>query len=185
MTKRNNGKEHVTETPDVSHIKNVDVTYEHSDINIGGVLKFIIGLTVMAIVVHFLVWVMFKTLNSQEAKNDPPPAPMALSETERLPPEPRLQGAKGYSVEGQNLELKEPGAELKIVQQKWKDVLDNGPVDQNGKPYGMPIEKAKEEILKQGLPVSEEWLRSEYTFATKNSSAPTAQKQGEDEPKRH
>ena len=26
-----NGKEHVTETPDVSHIKNVDVTYEHSD----------------------------------------------------------------------------------------------------------------------------------------------------------
>ncbi len=147
-----NGKAHVTETPDVSHIKNVDVTYEHSDISIGGVLKFIIGLTVMAIVVHLLVWGMFKTLNSQEAKNDPPPAPMALSETERLPPEPRLQTAKGYSVEGQNLELKEPEAELKVVQQKWKDALEKGPVDDKGQHYGMPIEEAKKKIVEEGLP---------------------------------
>ncbi|HEY3027087.1 MAG TPA: hypothetical protein VGJ55_13145 [Pyrinomonadaceae bacterium] len=148
-----NGKEHVTETPDVSHIKNVDVTYEHSDISIGGVLKFIIGLTVMAVVVNVLMWVMFKALDAQEAKNDPPPRPMALSETERLPPEPRLQAAKGYSVEGQNLELKEPEAELKVVQQKWKDVLEKGPVDERGQHYGMPIEEAKKKIVEQGLPV--------------------------------
>jgi len=32
-------------------------------------------------------------------------------------------------------------------------VLEHGPMDQNGKRYGMPIEIAKEEILKQGLPV--------------------------------
>jgi hypothetical protein len=35
-------------------------------------------------------------------------------------------------------------------------VLNNGPVDQTGKRYGMPIEKAKEEILKQGLSVREQ-----------------------------
>ena len=147
-----NGKEHVTETPDVSHIKNVDVTYEHSDISIGGVLKFIIGLTVMAIVVQVLIWGMFRVLNAQEDKNDPKPGPMALSETERLPPEPRLQAGKGYSVEGQNLELKEPEAELKVVQQKWKDVLEHGPVDDKGQHYGMPIEEAKKKIVEQGLP---------------------------------
>jgi len=27
--------------------------------------------------------------------------------------------------------------------------LKNGPVDENGQRYGMPIEKAKEEVLKQ------------------------------------
>ena len=32
-------------------------------------------------------------------------------------------------------------------------VTSYGPVDQNGRRYGLPIEKAKEEILKQGLPV--------------------------------
>lgn len=147
-----NGEQHVTETPDVSHIKNVDVTYEHSDVSVGGILKFIIGLLVMAAAVCLLMWVMFRALNSQEAKNDPPTAPMALSEKERLPPEPRLQAAPGYSVEGRNLELKEPGAELKVVQEKWKDVLEKGPVDEQGQRYGMPIEEAKKKIVEQGLP---------------------------------
>jgi hypothetical protein len=151
-----NGKKHVTETPDVSHIKNPDVTYEHSDISIGGVLKFIVALVVMGVAVNLLVWVMFRALNAEEVKHDPDPRPMALSETERLPPEPRLQSARGYSVEGKNLELREPGAELKIVQEKWRDVLEKGPVDEKGQRFGMPIEEAKKKILEQGLPVRRE-----------------------------
>ena len=153
--KRNgsNGKKHVTETPDVSHIKNVDVTYEHSDVSIGGILKFIVGLLVMAVAVHLLMWGMFKALDAQEEKTDQKRGPMALTEKERLPPEPRLQAAPGYAVEGQNLELKEPQAELKVVQEKWKDVLEKGPVDEKGQRYGMPIEEAKKKIVEQGLPV--------------------------------
>lgn len=147
-----NGKQHVTETPDVSHIKNIDVTYEHSDVSIGGILKFIIGLLVMGAAVHLLMWGMFVALDRQEKKNDPEPRPMALKDKERLPPEPRLQAAPGYSVEGRNLELKEPEAELKVVQEKWKDVLEKGPVDKDGKRYGMPIEEAKKKIVEQGLP---------------------------------
>ena len=150
-----NGK-HVTETPDVSHIKNVDVTYEHSDVSIGGILKFIVGLLVLAVAVHLLMWGMFIALDAQEQKTDPSPGPMALTEKERLPPGPRLQSAPGYSVEGQNLELKEPEAELKVVQQKWKDVLEKGPVDEKGQRYGMPIEEAKKKIVEQGLPVREQ-----------------------------
>lgn len=145
-----NGKQHVTETPDVSHIKNVDVTYEHSDVSIGGILKFIIGLLVMAIAVHLLMWGMFRALDAQEEKTDQKRGPMALTEKERLPPGPRLQAAPGYTVEGQNLELKEPEAERKIVQEKWKDVLEQGPVDEKGQRYGMPIEEAKKKIVEQG-----------------------------------
>jgi hypothetical protein len=42
--------------------------------------------------------------------------------------------------------------EIKVLRQQWQNVLENGPVDQNGQHYGMPIERAKEEVLKQ-LPV--------------------------------
>lgn len=44
-----NGHERITETPDVSHIKNVDVTHELSDVNVPAILKFVAGLTVMTI----------------------------------------------------------------------------------------------------------------------------------------
>ena len=151
-----NGKHHVTETPDVSHIKNVDVTYEHSDVSIGGILKFIIGLLVLGVAVHLLMWGMFRALDAQEGKTDPKRGPMALTEKERLPPEPRLQAAPGYTVEGKNLELKEPQAELKVVQEKWKDVLEKGPIDEKGQRYGMPIEEAKKKLVEQGSPVREQ-----------------------------
>ena len=39
--------------------------------------------------------------------------------------------------------------EIKVLRQQWEDVLRNGPVDQNGKRYGMPIEQAKDQVLKQ------------------------------------
>jgi hypothetical protein len=160
---------HVTETPDVSYIKNVDVTHETSDVYVAGIMKFVIGLFVLTVGVYVLVWGMFRVFEART--KEPPPPPMALSADERLPPEPRLQGAPGF---GEDLEEKartakseEPAAnppresrkpkdplwEIKILRAQWNDVLEHGPVDQNGKRYGMPIEKAKEEILKQGLPV--------------------------------
>jgi hypothetical protein len=152
-----NGKEHVTETPDVSYIKNLDVTHEHSDISIGGVVKFIVALVVLGIAVHLLMWGMFRALDAEEVKNEPQRGPMALTAEERLPPGPRLQAARGYAVEGQNLELREPDAELKIVQEKWREALERGPVDEKGQHYGMPIEEAKKKVLEgQGLPVRQQ-----------------------------
>jgi hypothetical protein len=161
-------KDHVTETPDVSYIKNVDVTHEVSDVYIPGIAKFVVALSVLMIASFFLMWVLFRSLESTAKES--PPSPMALTDKERLPPEPRLQGAPGFGEElgktakprveeakaiaaGQSERPKDPLWEIKVLNEKWKDVLENGPVDQSGKRYGMPIEKAKEEILKQGLPV--------------------------------
>jgi hypothetical protein len=154
-----NGKEHMTETPDVSHIKNLDVTHEHSDISIGGVVKFIVALVVLGIAVHLLMWGMFRALDAEEVRTEQqrPAGPMALTAIERLPPGPRLQAARGYTVEGQNLELREPDAELRIVQEKWRKALEFGPVDEHGQHFGMPIEEAKKKILEgQGLPVRQQ-----------------------------
>ena len=164
---------HVTETPDVSHIKNVDVTHETSDVNIGGIAKFVIGLLVLTFVLHVAMWGLFWAFERNEEKKEPPRSPMALSEKERIPPEPRLQGAPGFAEKlektaqsGQPAVAEEKGGgpvkpkgplwEIKILREQWNDVLEHGPVDQSGRRYGMPIEKAKEEILRQGLPVREQ-----------------------------
>ena len=44
---------------------------------------------------------------------------------------------------------KDPLWEIKVLRNQWDDVLKNGPTDASGKRYGMPIEQAKQEVLKQ------------------------------------
>ena len=160
-------REHVTETPDVSYIKNVDVTHEVSDVYISGIAKFVVSLSILMVASFLLMWGMFRAFEARV--KEPKRSPMALSGKERLPPEPRLQGAPGF---GEGLEKtasaekteagaiagagqaqpKNPLWEIKAVREQWNDVLEHGPVDKDGKRYGLPIERAKEEILKQGLP---------------------------------
>jgi hypothetical protein len=159
---------HVTETPDVSYIKNVDVTHEQSDVYVSGIVKFLLGLSVLTIATFILTWGLFRAFEKNIVETRP--SPMALTEKDRLPPEPRLQGAPGFAedLEKTTATRKEESGnaitagaaqpkdalyEINILRRHWNDVLANGPVDQGGKRYGMPIEKAKEEILKQGLPV--------------------------------
>ena len=159
---------HVTETPDVSYIKNVDVTHEISDVYVPGIVQFLVALSVLTIATFILVWGLFRSFESKSTET--PTSPMALTEKDRLPPEPRLQAAPGFAedLERVTATKKEEFAsaisaggahpkdalyESDILRRYWNDVLKNGPVDQSGRRYGMPIEKAKEEILKQGLPV--------------------------------
>ena len=162
-------KHHITETPDTSHIKNIDVTREESDVYIGGIAKFVIGLFVLIVVSFVLVWGMFRVLESRPVAGEKPRSPMARSAQERLPPEPRLQSAPGFAEELQKTTPKEnesgvgnskqntanapvgkdPLWEIKVLRNQWDDVLQNGPTDATGKRYGMPIEQAKQEVLKQ------------------------------------
>ena len=158
MKDKHKGNGHRTETPDVSHIRNVEVTHETSDINVRGVLTFAVVLTVATIVVAFGVSLLFAFFNAQEAKQ-PKPGPMALSKEERLPPEPRLQSAPGFAItteDGQrrNLELSAPQAEYRVLRQQWEENLKTGLKDQSGNVVGMPIDKAMEKVAAEGLPSS-------------------------------
>ena len=151
---KGNGKLHITETPDVSHIKNLDVTHETSDVSVGGILKFVVGLTIFAVVVHVMMWGMFRLLKAQEEK-EPAPGPMAMTEQERLPPAPRLQAATGFGVklengEWVNLEVREPEAEYRVLRAQWNQILSGK--DQSGQVVGMPIDQAMEKVLESGFP---------------------------------
>jgi hypothetical protein len=189
-----NGHPHITETPDVSHIKNLDVTHEVSDVNISGILKFVAALTVFGIVVFVLMWGMFRFLNAQEVKKEPQPGPMAMTEQERLPPEPRLQAAKGFGVKlenGQwiNLEKREPEAEYRVLREQWERQLNCKEQDKSGHgPDGepaqlprltqlqcVPIDQAIQKLIESGLPSRSQANTSE---SAADISLPTAASSG-------
>ena len=163
---RGNGRGHITQTPDVSHLKNVEVSHEVSDVNVSPILKFVAGLTVLIVVVYVLVLLLFDFLNHREVKKEPAPGPMAMSEQERLPPEPRLQSAPGFGLKLENgqwvsLQNREPQAEYQVIRDQWDRVLKEGVKDQSGNIVALPIEQAMKELLQgKGLPSRTE-LQSE------------------------
>jgi hypothetical protein len=151
-----NGHRHATETPDVSHVRNVDVTHEMSDVNVPAILKFVGGLVVMTIAVYLLMWLLFDFFNAKEMKKETaaPAGPMAMTEQESLPPEPRLQSAPGFGVKLENgqwvsLEKREPQAEYRVLRKQWERQLkcDNKDEVVQHLIACMPIEEAIQKLI--------------------------------------
>ena len=173
-----NGHGHITETPDVSYIKNVDVTHEMSDVNVSALLKFVAALTIMTVAVYILMLFLFNFLNAKEARNEPPAGPMAMTEQESLPPEPRLQLAPGFGVKLENgqwvsLEKRDPQAEYHAVRQQWDRDLKCDGADQARNPGCVPIDQAMQKLLEQGLP-----SRTPNEMSDSASAPPTAASSG-------
>jgi hypothetical protein len=169
---------HVTETPDVSHIKNLDVTHEASDVNISGIAKFVIALTIMCAVVFLLMGGMFRFFHAQETEKEPPAGPMAMTELERLPPPPRLQAAKGFGVKLENgewvdLEKREPEAEYRVLHEQWVKRLNCQSGEGAAATNCVPIDVAMEKLLQSGVPV-----RPEKSSGPADAPAPTAWSSG-------
>lgn len=149
-----NGQGHATEVPDVSYIKNVDVTHETSDVNVPALLKFVLALTIMTAVVYVLMLFLFRFLNTQEINNEPPAGPMAMSEQESLPPEPRLQSAPGFAAdlaesvgEENHKTPRDPLWEIRVLREQWDRDLREGAQDQSGQTLGMPIKAAIDKFV--------------------------------------
>ena len=156
MAEKTKGDGHKTETPDVSHIRNVEVEHETSDINVRAVVTFAVVLAISIGVVAFGLTFLFKFFEAQEVKRSPKPGPMVLTQKDRLPPEPRLQGSKGFEVKLENgqevpLELSAPQAEYRVLRSQWEENLKTGLKDQSGNVVGMPIEAAMDKIVSEGL----------------------------------
>ena len=143
-------RDNIHETPDVSHIQNPDVAHEHTDVRVGAIAWFVFGLFVFGVVVCVLMLVLFNIFDRREERAERPTSPLARTGDERLPPEPRLQAAPGFRAEGQNLEKKEPQAEMKVVRQKWDEQLNTYDwIDQSAGTVRIPIEQAKKLMVKR------------------------------------
>lgn len=119
--------------------ENPEVHHETSDVNIRAILGFGAGLIVMAIGIHFIVWLLFGYFASREAQRIPPDYPLAVSQRERMPPEPRLQTA--------------PREDLRDLRSSEDELLATyGWVDRNAGIVRIPIDQAMRLTLERGLP---------------------------------
>lgn len=130
-----------------------DKTYEQNVIGLKGIVYFGIGLFFLIVVAFGLMWALQSVLEDYavETKDKANVNPMMLKDKDRLPPEPRLQGAPGFGVDGPNgrvsLELQIPQAEYRTLQSIWNEELKTGQKDAQGNAVTLPISEAKNRLL--------------------------------------
>jgi hypothetical protein len=111
--------------------------HETSDVRVGVIALFALGMIVSAIVLHLALWWLFGLYASREAATDPTPVPVAL--TPQTPPEPRLQV--------------NPQADLARFRATEDATLHSyGWVDRDAGVVRIPIERAIDLLAERGLP---------------------------------
>ena len=154
--------------------------YEQNVVGLKGVVYFGVGLVLLIIITFALMWALLNVLKEDSLAEKGTSGPLALSETERLPPEPRLQAAPGFGVESPdgrvNLELRAPQAEYRELKKQWAAVWEHGAKDEKtGAISSMPIDAAKEKFLEQavkarsGQEAGQQTLRSKMYFTDSSS----------------
>ncbi len=136
---------------------NYDKPYESNLIGLRGVIYFGVGLFLLVVVtfglMRFLQNIMEQDKRDIDVKNE---NPMAMGADERLPPEPRLQGAPGFGVESPkgfvNLELQAPQSEYRELHGQWEKAWADGQKDpKTGTVITLPIEEAKKKLLEENV----------------------------------
>lgn len=108
------------------------------EINVKAIAKMTIGLVVVALVVHLLMWWLIKGFNRLDDTRAPAAEPMAESNVQPPPPEPRLQTS--------------PEEDLRMMRAQEDSLLGQpGWVDQAQGTVRIPIEAAMEVIAGRGL----------------------------------
>lgn len=130
----------------------LNIPYEQNQIQLKGIFGFAIGLFLLIVVTFALMWALLNVLRDYSRENAGPENPMAMSDKERLPPEPRLQLAPGFGVESEKgfvkMELGRPQDEYRELRKQWDDLLEHGQKDaKTGAVTMMPIHEAKERLL--------------------------------------
>ena len=112
---------------------------ETTDVNIGGIVVFVIVLLVAGVVVHAGVWAMYRYFEKHASRPAIAEFPLATNALRRLPPEPRLQI--------------DPRDDLSNMRRAEEQVLTSyGWVDRNTGVVRIPIEQAMKLTVERGLP---------------------------------
>jgi len=102
------------------------------------VVWFVVVLVVLAAAINVSMWGLFIVLDKMEVRNDPFVTPLAAPPG-TLPPQPRLQ-----TTPWQDLKRFRADEDLYLRSYGW--------IDQKAGVAHLPIEKAKELLVQQGLP---------------------------------
>jgi hypothetical protein len=123
-----------------SSMTNPKVAHETSDVSVPDIVKFGVGLIIIAIATHILMWGLYKFFAARE-----PYAQSAGQARDQLPPEPRLQGAPGHEIH--------PVEELNSMRAAEESILTSYAwVSQASGTARIPIEQAIKMLAERGLP---------------------------------
>lgn len=133
-----------------------DKPYEQNVVGLKGVIYFGVGLFLLIVITFGLMWALLNVLEDSAKETKDVNNPMAMSDRERLPPEPRLQAAPGFGVDSpegrKNLELREPQSEYRELRKQWENEWKNGVRDNStGAVTALPIDQAKDAVLQQNM----------------------------------
>jgi hypothetical protein len=140
--------------------------FEREDLSAGGVFYFMAGLGVVVVIIYFIVFGMYRFLNTYEMAHQPPMSPMVTApadtravsrEDTQTFPQPRLEES-----ERSNLRQFIEDQDRKLATYNWVD-KDKGIVQ-------IPIDRAMDLIVKRGLPVRPENVRPEGSGAAQTSA---------------
>jgi hypothetical protein len=136
--------------------ENPAVSYERSDLDIFAVTKFGIGLAIGTVVAVFMMWGLFEWfMTHQDQAIEQLPASVIEARKGLIPPEPRLQSmGNRQSPDIERGNLRSPHVELGKFREAEAQQLDTYAwVDPAKWVVRIPIEVAKDLVLKKGLPV--------------------------------
>lgn len=121
---------------------NVEVVHEESDVNVSAIIRYGIGLLVIAAVLHVFLWWLQGTYSRQNQRAQTQVYPLAAGQQDRLPPSPRFQ--------------ENPQQELQDLRARQKALLEGyGWVDKQAGVARIPIEDAMKMVVERGVPVRE------------------------------
>ena len=113
--------------------------HEKRDVNISGVVVFIIVLVVVGALIQGAVWVLYRHFDQTVARARVAEFPLAEDSMRRLPPEPRLQV--------------DPREDMANLRRSEDDVLNSYAwVDRNAGVVRIPIDQAMKLIAERGMP---------------------------------
>lgn len=138
-----------------------DKGYEQNIIGLRGIIYFGVGLFILIVVTFALMYFLLNVMEDRAAETKDSINPIRQQTLQQnpdafLPPEPRLQGAPGFGVDGErgrvNLELKAPQSEWWELEKQWKAELEKGQKDaKTGTVVTLPIEEAKQKLLQENV----------------------------------
>jgi hypothetical protein len=137
--------------------------YERSDIGAAGVLYFLAGLAIFAVIIHFVVAGVYDVLDKRTESQQAPVSPLVTNvptDTRHLPPQYKTDakstGYEKYLEQGfpaPQLEIDERTQLNRIRQDEAETLSTYGWVDQKAGTIRIPIDRAMDLIAQRGLPV--------------------------------
>jgi len=138
-------------------IVNVETHHEKSDVNVRALLWFVATFIVFAAVAHVLVWVMFGYFRDlARGETNAPLTAVARPAGADIPALPRLQPFPTLNQKGKLMPpyAGTPVVDVKDMRAAEDQALRNpGWIDRQKGVVRLPIDVAKELVVKQGLPV--------------------------------